>query len=134
MKSSSNVHIAYSYSAPGGIFGTGDSYFLLDQDKPITREVIDRTELPDDVGLMYYSRDGARKLTIRQKARWRDIEEPVDVYRYIIYSRLEQDRIPFFNDRKEYAEAYLQDKEDAFDKTIIERMTVKNVIINGTSR
>lgn len=74
--------------------------------------LIDKLELPDDVGLIYYNRDGSRKLVTKRKALWREIEEPVDVYKYLIYSRLDQDRIPFFNDRKEYAEAYLQDKKN----------------------
>ncbi len=78
----------------------------------VPKGLIDKTELPEDTGLIYYNRDGTRKLTTKQKAMWRDIEEPIGVYKYLIYSRLEPDRIPFFNDRKEYAEAYLQDKKD----------------------
>lgn len=78
----------------------------------VPKGLIEKTELPDDVGLIYYNRDGTRKLVTKQKARWRDIEEPIDVYKYLIYSRLEQDRIPFYNSRKEWAEAYLQDRKD----------------------
>lgn len=78
----------------------------------VPKGLIDKTEIPDDVGLIYYNREGNRKLITKQKALWRDIEEPVDVYKYLIYSRLDTDRIPFFNDRKEYAEAYLQDKKE----------------------
>lgn len=78
----------------------------------VPKGLIDKTELPDDVGLIYYNRDGTRKLTTKRKALWRDIEEPVEVYKYLIYSRLDPDRFPFYNDRKEWAEAYLQDKKD----------------------
>ncbi|MCR5791376.1 MAG: MmcB family DNA repair protein [Lachnospiraceae bacterium] len=78
----------------------------------VPKGLIEKTELPDDVGLIYYNREGTRKLVTKQKARWRDIEEPIDVYKYLIYSRLEQDRIPFYNSRKEYAADYLQDKRD----------------------
>ena len=78
----------------------------------VPKGLIDKTELPDDVGLIYYNRDGTRKLTTKRKALWRDIEEPVEVYKYLIYSRLEPDRIPFNNSRKEYAEDYLQDKRE----------------------
>ena len=78
----------------------------------VPKGLIEKTELPEDVGLIYYNRDGTRQLVTKQKAVWRKIEDPIEVYKYIIYSRLDQDRIPFFNDRKEYAEAYLQDKQD----------------------
>ena len=78
----------------------------------VPKDLIDKSELPDDVGLIYYNRDGSRKLVTKRRAVWRDIEEPIDVYKYVIYSRLDRDRIPFFNDKKEWAEAYLQDKKD----------------------
>lgn len=78
----------------------------------VPKGLIDKLELPDDVGLIYYNRDGSRKLVTKRKALWREIEEPIGVYKYLIYSRLDQDRIPFFNDRKEYAEAYLQNKKE----------------------
>ena len=32
------------------------------------------------------------------------------MYKYIIFSRLEEDRIPFYNDRAEYCKDYLEDK------------------------
>lgn len=32
------------------------------------------------------------------------------MYKYIIFSRLEEDRIPFYNDRAEYCRDYLEDK------------------------
>lgn len=60
--------------------------------------------------IYYYPKTG--KLMKKKKALYRHIEEPVGVYKYIIYSRISQDRTPFYEDRAEYAKAYLEDKED----------------------
>lgn len=72
--------------------------------------LISKDELPENVGLIYYYPDSGC-LKKKRKALWRDIEEPVGVYKYIIYSRLDQDRMPFYESRAEYARDYLQDKE-----------------------
>lgn len=73
--------------------------------------MIDKNELPDSVGLMYYD-PGKKTITTRKKAIYRRIEYSVDMLLYIIYSRLDSDRVPFFSDRKEYIRAYIADKED----------------------
>lgn len=73
--------------------------------------MIDRTELPESVGLMYY--DPEKKIiTTKKKAIYRKIEYSPDLLLYIIYSRLSSDRYPFFSDKKEYFEAYLSGKYD----------------------
>lgn len=46
----------------------------------------------------------------KKRALYRQIEEPVGIYKYIIYSRLEQDRTPFYEERADYAKAYIEDK------------------------
>lgn len=71
--------------------------------------LITKEEIPDYIGLIYYHPETGR-LRKKKKALWRKIEEPVGVYKYIIYSRLEKERLPFYNNRAEYAEAYLKDK------------------------
>ena len=73
--------------------------------------LISKEELPENVGLIYYYPESGN-LKKRKKSMYRQIEEPVGVYKYIIYSRLDQDRIPFYESRAEYAKAYLQDRED----------------------
>lgn len=73
--------------------------------------LVKKEELPDNVGLIYYNSETKALRTVK-KALYRQIEKPVGVYEYIIYSRLEQDRIPFYNERKEYCEDYLRDKVD----------------------
>lgn len=45
------------------------------------------------------------------------------MYKYIIFSRLEEDRIPFYNDRAEYCKDYLEDK--AYKKIIGDKLGSK---------
>lgn len=73
--------------------------------------MIARTELPESVGLMYYDPE-KKSITTKKKAIFRNIEYTPEMLLYIIYSRLESDRYPFFSDKKEYFEAYLQGKYD----------------------
>lgn len=77
----------------------------------VPKGLIKKEELPDNVGLIYYNPDTG-KIRTRKKALWREIDEPVGVYKYIIFSRLEHDRMPFYESRAEYAKDYLQDKND----------------------
>lgn len=73
--------------------------------------MIDRTELPESVGLMYYDPE-KKTITTKKKAIYRKIEYSPDLLLYIIYTRLSSDRYPFFSDKKEYFEAYLSGKDD----------------------
>lgn len=69
--------------------------------------MIDRTELPESVGLMYYDPD-KRTITTRKKAIFRKIEYTSEMLLYIIFSRLDSDRYPFFSGKQAYFEAYLE--------------------------
>lgn len=73
--------------------------------------MIDRTELPESVGLMYYDPE-KKTITTRKKAIFRKIEYSPEMLLYIIFSRLDSDRYPFFSDKQEYFEAYLAGKYD----------------------
>lgn len=73
--------------------------------------MIDRTEVPESVGLMYYD-PGKKTITTRKKAIFRKIEYSPEMLLYIIFSRLDSDRYPFFSDKKEYFEAYIAGKSD----------------------
>lgn len=75
----------------------------------VPKGLVKKEELPDHVGLIYFNPDTNGLRTVK-KALYRQIEEPVGVYKYIIFSRLEEDRIPFYNDRAEYCKDYLEDK------------------------
>ncbi len=84
--------------------------------------LVKKEELPDNVGLIYYNPDTKALRTIK-KAQYRLIDKPVGVYEYIIFSRLDEDRIPFYNDRKEYCTDYLNNEVDK--KYIGERLGTK---------
>ncbi len=71
--------------------------------------MVKKEEIPDDIGLIYYYPETG-KLMKKKRALYRQIEEPVGVYKYIIFSRLAQDRIPFYETRAEYAKDYLEDR------------------------
>lgn len=73
--------------------------------------MIERTELPESVGLMYYDPE-KRTITTRKKAIYRKIEYSPDLLLYVIYSRLDSDRIPFYSSRQEYFRAYVEGKKD----------------------
>lgn len=77
----------------------------------VPKGLVRKEELPENVGLIYYDPEKNSLRTVK-KALYRQIEEPVGVYKYIIFSRLEEDRIPFYEDRAEYAKEYLEDKKD----------------------
>lgn len=73
--------------------------------------LITKEEISENVGLIYYYPE-TDHLRTKRKALYRDIEEPVGVYKYIIFSRFDQDRLPFYEDRAEYARDYLNDKRE----------------------
>ena len=73
--------------------------------------LVSKEEIPDNVGLIYYNPEKDALRTIK-KALYRQIEKPVGVYEYIIFSRLEEDRLPFYEEKAEYARAYLEDQRD----------------------
>lgn len=73
--------------------------------------LIKKEEIPENVGLIYYYPETG-SLKTKRKALFRDIEEPVGVYKYIIFSRFDQERLPFYESRAEYARDYLNDKSE----------------------
>ena len=76
------------------------------------KNMIDRTELPESVGLMYYDAD-KRTLKTRKKALYRQIEYSPDMLMYIIFSRLDSDRYPFFSSKEEYFREYVEHKRNS---------------------
>lgn len=76
----------------------------------VPKGLIRKEELPDGVGLIYYDPEAKTVLHTVKKALYRAIDDPVGVYKYIIYSRLEEDRIPFYEDKAIFAKDYLEDK------------------------
>ena len=76
--------------------------------------MIDRTELPDSMGLMWYDPE-KRSITTKKKAIYRKIDYSPELLLYIIFSRLDSDRYPFFGDKTEYFKAFLEGKRECRD-------------------
>ncbi|MFZ5688654.1 MAG: MmcB family DNA repair protein [Bacillota bacterium] len=74
-------------------------------------ELILPEELPDDIGLIYYNPE-KDCINTKRKAVFRDIEIPWEMLYYLVISRLETDRHPFFSNTREFLEAWVKDKED----------------------
>lgn len=71
--------------------------------------LIQPEELPEEVGLVYYNPESGALVTKRKPA-YRQVTIPSNMLMYIIMTRLDNDRHPFFSSRREYIEAFLQDK------------------------
>jgi hypothetical protein len=96
------------------------SDFMNDEKWPIYKEschrfyfacpkgLIQPDELPDDVGLIWINED--KKPYTRKKAKFRDIKMSTDMFYYIILSRLDNERHPFFSSKREMFEQYVLDK------------------------
>ena len=76
--------------------------------------MIDRTELPESVGLMYYDPE-KKTIATRKKAIYRTIEYSPDLLLYIIFSRIESDRYPFFGSKADYFREYVEGKRKCKD-------------------
>jgi hypothetical protein len=74
--------------------------------------LIDRTEIPLECGLIYY-RPESHSVTTKKKAIYRDVTLSADMLMYIIMSKLDSDRIPFFSSRQLWVEEYLKNKSSA---------------------
>lgn len=91
--------------------------------------MIERTELPESVGLMYYDPE-KKTLTTRKKAIFRKIEYSPEMLLYIIFSRLDSDRYPFFSDKRQYFEEYLAGKRDNRELAV----SVKTKLVQDNAR
>lgn len=68
-------------------------------------------ELPPEVGLIYYNPD-KNCISTKRKAVFRNIEMPVDILYYLVISRLDSDRHPFFSSKREFFEEWVADKKN----------------------
>jgi hypothetical protein len=77
----------------------------------ISRDEIE--SMNENVGLMYYHEDYTNCSLHTMKApAIRDIEISAPMMYYIIMSKLEPDRYPFFSDNKRYFKKWLENKQD----------------------
>jgi hypothetical protein len=73
--------------------------------------LIQPEELPEDVGMVWYNVEKGTLYT-KKKAHHREIDISSEMLYYILMSKVQSDRHPFFNSQRELLEAYVQDKED----------------------
>lgn len=73
--------------------------------------MINRQEVPESVGLMYYDPE-KKTITTKKKAIYRKIEYSADMLLYIIYCRLDSDRYPFHESREAYFKEWVKNKID----------------------
>jgi len=64
-------------------------------------------------GLIYYRQGKTTPLWTALKAPYRDIEIPVQMVMHILFSKLDSDRYPFFKERQEYFEQWLEEKKSS---------------------
>lgn len=76
--------------------------------------LIEKDELPEDVGLIWFNPEKGTTYT-RKKPLFRDVGIPTDMIYYILLSRLESEKHPFFSEQREMAEAYVNDKANRIE-------------------
>lgn len=74
-------------------------------------DLIDKTELPPQVGLIYVTKNCSKLRTVK-KAPWehRDAEQQIDIYKYIVMHKLSSDTYPFHSDKAGYYTDWLANK------------------------
>lgn len=72
--------------------------------------LIEPSEIPEDVGLIWYNSE-KQTLYTKRKSVYRNIEISAEMLYYILMSRLDNERHPFFSSEREAIEAYLEEKE-----------------------
>jgi len=71
--------------------------------------LIQRDEVPDPAGLAWVDPD-TLEVSVRKAARSRMIDIPWELLYYIVISKLESDRHPFFSSQREMLEVWVEDK------------------------
>lgn len=73
--------------------------------------LITKDELDEGVGLYWYYPESGKIIAQRQP-KYRHIDIPAKMYQYIIMSKLNSDRHPFYSSSREYFEAWIADKAE----------------------
>ena len=76
--------------------------------------LIQPEELPLEIGLMWYNPE-KQTLVYKKKTPRRNIEIDPEMLLYIIYSRLEEDRIPFYSSKAEFLKDWMENKNSNRD-------------------
>jgi len=77
-------------------------------------KMIEVSELPLEVGLIYVSKNGTSLIT-RKKAVKRDIEDLSDVYKYVLMSRCKIVTSGFGCNKDDYWKRFAEDKDNSLD-------------------
>ncbi len=76
----------------------------------VPKGLIKKDELPDHIGLQYYNPETGCIRTVK-KAQYKKIKFDSDMLMYIIMNRIDNDRLPFYeNNKQEYARLYVENK------------------------
>lgn len=123
------------------------SDFMNDEKWPVYKELCHRfyfacprgliqpEELPDDAGLLWFNPEKKTFYT-KKKAMFRDIEMSADLFYYIILSRLENEKHPFFSSKREMLEQYVLDKvnKQALGRKVASKMAKELVELERENR
>ncbi|MGM0806494.1 MAG: MmcB family DNA repair protein [Bacillota bacterium] len=90
--------------------------------------LIQPEELPEDIGLIWFNTE-TEFLYTKKKAKYREIECPGDMFYYILLSRVDNDRYPFYSSKREYLEDYIRDKENKRELARAVRTKMANEIV-----
>ena len=92
-------------------------YFAVPKELVTTDDIIKKAELaninPDYVGLIYIR--SLKSCRIIKDCVDRNIEIPEDFYRYVLMNKIYPDRIPFYNEKKDFLAAWLDNKRSDKD-------------------
>lgn len=72
--------------------------------------LVQKGEVPEVAGLVWVNEH--RVARVVKRAPYRNIELPVEMLLYLLYSRTESDRHPFFSNAREACEAYIADSKE----------------------
>lgn len=103
------------------------------------KNMINPEELPDDIGLIYYNPE-KETLSTKRIARLREIDIPGSLLYYILISRIDGEKHPFFSSDREYIESYLEDKAEKrilgqmFKSKLISDVVTSNEALNDMER
>lgn len=100
--------------------------------------VINKDEVPEQAGLLWVTKTGSR-LYMKKKAPYREVVIPEDIYRYVLFHRINIAGEYGYGNKKAIIEQWLKDSEydyragQAFSKKIAEKIDrdIKNVKIQN---
>jgi predicted nucleic acid-binding protein len=72
-------------------------------------KLITKEEVPPEVGLIWYDHE-KNKLSVVRRPPLRQIQMSADFLLYIIYSRIDGDRYPFYSNKAAYYKAWVENK------------------------